>query len=138
MRALAVLLVHVLAILARLARPGRVRATVAESVLVKQQLLILNRTRKRSPRLRLGDGAVAGVCALLMRPCRLVDAAIFLKPSTLRLHRELTTRKYCAHGRIADRVPEDQSPANSPPLRSNPAKALLGLGRRVAGTFAAR
>jgi hypothetical protein len=38
---------------------------------------------------------VAGVCTLLMRPRRLVRAAIVLKPSTLlRLHRALTTRKY--------------------------------------------
>jgi hypothetical protein len=38
---------------------------------------------------------VAGVCALLMRPRRLIRSAIVLKPSTLlRLHRALTTRKY--------------------------------------------
>jgi len=68
---------------------------VAESVLVKQQLLILNRSRRRSPNLRLADRVVAGVCTLLMRPRRLVRAAIVLKPSTLlRLHRALTTRKY--------------------------------------------
>jgi putative transposase len=35
------------------------------------------------------------VCALLMRPGRLIRSAIVLKPSTLlRLHRALTTRKY--------------------------------------------
>jgi putative transposase len=38
---------------------------------------------------------VAGACTLLMRPNRLVRAAIVLKPSTLlRLHRALTNRKY--------------------------------------------
>ena len=94
-RDLAVLLLHVLATVARLAGPGGVRAVVAESVLVKQQLLILNRSRKRSPRLRLGDRVVAGLCALLMRPRRLVRVAIVLKPSTLlRFHRALTARKY--------------------------------------------
>ena len=94
-RDLAVLFVHVLATVARLAGPGGVRAVVAESVLVKQQLLILNRSRKRSPRLRLTDRVIAGVCALLMRPTRLVRVAIVLKPSTLlRFHRALTTRKY--------------------------------------------
>ena len=97
MRELVVLLVHVLATMARLAGPGGVRAVVAESVLVKQQLLILNRSRKRSPRLRLSDRVVAGLCALLMRPRRLVRVAIVLKPSTLlRFHRALTTRKYRA------------------------------------------
>jgi putative transposase len=64
---LAVLFLHLLATVARLAGPGGARSVVAESVLVKQQLLILNRSRKRSPHLRLSDRIVAGVCALLMR-----------------------------------------------------------------------
>jgi hypothetical protein len=41
---------------------------VAESVLVKQQLLILNRSRRRSASLRLSDRTIAGLCAVLMRP----------------------------------------------------------------------
>jgi transposase InsO family protein len=94
-RDLTVLLVHVLATVARLAGPGGVRAVVAESLLLKQQLLILNRPRTRSPRLRLSDRVIAGVCALLMRPTRVVRVAIVLKPSTLlRCHRALTARKY--------------------------------------------
>jgi hypothetical protein len=64
-RDLAILFVHLLATLARLARPGGDRSVVAESVLVKQQLLILNRSRKRSLHLRLSDRTVAGLCALL-------------------------------------------------------------------------
>src|SRR5713226_4515491 len=84
-----------LATVARLAGPGGLRSVVAESVLVKQQLLILNRSRKRSPNLRVSDRFVAGVCALLMRPGRLIRSAIVLKPSTLvSLHRALTKRKY--------------------------------------------
>jgi putative transposase len=94
-RDLAVLFFHLLATLARLAGPGGARSVVAESVLVKQQLLILNRSCKRSPNLRLSDRLVAGLCALLMRPVRLIRSAILLKPSTLLgLHRALTKRKY--------------------------------------------
>src|SRR5438128_6949873 len=86
---------HLLVLVARLAGPGGARAVVAESVLVKHQLLILNRSRKRSPNLRLSDRVVAGLCALLMRPRRLIRSAIVLKPSTLlSLHRALTKRKY--------------------------------------------
>ena len=70
MRDLAILFLHLLATVTRLAGPGGARSVVAESVLVKQQLLILNRSRKRSPRLRPSDRIVAGVCALLMRPRR--------------------------------------------------------------------
>ena len=58
MRDLAVLLLHLLATVARLAGPGSVRSVVAESVLVKQQLLILNRSRQRSPNLRFADRVV--------------------------------------------------------------------------------
>ena len=95
MRDLAVLFLHLLATVARLAGPGGARSVVAESVLVKQQLLILNRSRRRSPNLRPWDRMVAGLCALLMRPRRLIRSAIVMKPSTLlRLHRELTKRKY--------------------------------------------
>jgi putative transposase len=95
MRDLAILFLHVLTTIARLAGPGGARAVVAESVLVKHQLIILNRSRQRAPNLRPADRIVAGVCALLMRPSRLIRAAIVLRPSTLlRLHRALTTRKY--------------------------------------------
>ncbi len=95
MRDLAVLFLHVLATVTRLAGPGGARSVIAESVLVKHQLLILNRSRKRSPNLRLSDRVVAGVCALLMRPRRLIRCAIVLKPSTLlSLHRALIRRKY--------------------------------------------
>jgi putative transposase len=94
-RDLAVLVLHVLATVARLAGPGGARSVVAESVLVKHQLLILNRSRKRSPNLRVSDRMVAGLCALLIRPGRLFRAAIVLKPCTLlNLHRALTKRKY--------------------------------------------
>ena len=65
MRDLAILLLHGLATGARLAGPGGVRAVVAESVLVKQQLLILNRSRKRSPDLRLSVRVVAGLCGAI-------------------------------------------------------------------------
>jgi putative transposase len=96
-RDLAVLFLHLLATVARLAGPDGARSVVAESVLVKQQLLILNRSRKRSPKLRFSDRMVAAVCALLMRPRRLIRSAIVLKPSTLlSLHRG--TRLCVRHG----------------------------------------
>ena len=43
---LAVLFLHLLATVARLAGPGGARAVVAESILIKHQLLILNRFSK--------------------------------------------------------------------------------------------
>src|SRR6266403_5153486 len=95
MRELVILFVHAIATLARLLGPGGIRSVVAESVLLKHQLLILNRSRQRSPNLRTSDRLVAGWCALLMRPSPLIRSAIVLKPSTLlRLHQALRNRKY--------------------------------------------
>jgi len=94
-RDLAVLFLHLLATVARLAGPGGARAVVAESVLVKHQLLILNRSRKRSPNLRPSDRVVAGLCAVFVRPGRLIRSAIVFKPSTLlTFHRALIQREY--------------------------------------------
>jgi hypothetical protein len=95
MRNLVILFVHVMATLARLLGPGGICSVIAESVLVKQQLLILNRSRHRSPNLLTSDRLVAGLCALLIRPARLIRSAIVLKPSTLlSLHQALRNRKY--------------------------------------------
>ena len=90
-----ILLVHLIATLARLMGPGGLRSVVAESLLVKQQLLILNRARQRAPNLRASDRILAGVCALFMRPARVLRSAIVLRPSTiLAFHRTLGACKY--------------------------------------------
>jgi len=90
-----ILFIHLLTTVARLAGRGGVRSVLAESILVKHQLLILNRSRQRAPNLRLSDRIVAGWCALFVRPSRLIRSAIVLKPSTLlSLHQALRNRKY--------------------------------------------
>jgi hypothetical protein len=79
----------------RLARPGGLRSVVAESLLVKHQLCILNRGRKRAPNLRVAERIIAGLCTLFMNPARILRSAIVLKPSTLlHLHHLLAQRKY--------------------------------------------
>jgi hypothetical protein len=45
MKDLLALLAHFLTTLARLLRPGRAKAIVADSLLMKQQLLIVSRSR---------------------------------------------------------------------------------------------
>src|SRR5437867_3770939 len=95
MRDLIVLLLHLIATICRLARPRGLRAVVAESVLIKQQLLIVNRSRRRAPNLRVLDRLIAGFCLLWIKPTRLLRVAIALKPSTLlNFHRALVQRKY--------------------------------------------
>ena len=96
MRDLVILFVHLIVTFVRLARPGGLRSVVAESVLVKHQLRILNRGRKRAPNLRAADRIIAGLCTLFMRPTRVLRSAIVLKTSTLLyLHNALKKRKYC-------------------------------------------
>src|ERR1700693_4629409 len=93
MRDVVILFVHLIVTAVRLARPGGLRSVVAESVLVKYQLLILNRGRKRAPNLRSADRVIAGLYTLFMRPVRVLRSAIVLKPSTLlHLHHLLAKR----------------------------------------------
>ncbi len=87
--------IHLIATLARLLGPGGVRSLVAESLLLKHQLLIVNRSRQRSPNLSAVDRILAALLALLARPTRLLRSAIALKPSTLLgLHKVLSKQKY--------------------------------------------
>ena len=95
MRDLLVLLVHLIATVFQLARPGGLRAVVAESVLIKHQMLILNRSRRRAPNLRIQDRFIAGLCSLWIKPSRLRKVALAFKTSTLlSFHRALVQRKY--------------------------------------------
>jgi putative transposase len=92
---LIVLIIHLITTVLRLARPGGVRAVIAESVFAKHQLLILNRSRRRAPNLRILDRLIAGFGSLWIKPRRLCRMAIALKPSTLlNFHRVLVQRKY--------------------------------------------
>ena len=60
-----ILLVHLIATLARLMGPGGLRSVVAESVLVKQQLLILNRSAAPGAEsLRVGSDPRRRVCTV--------------------------------------------------------------------------
>jgi putative transposase len=95
MRVLIILLVHLITTVLRIARPGGLHSVIAESVLIKHQLLIVNRCRRRAPNLRVLDRLIAGFCSLWIKPKRLLRSAIALKPSTLlNFHRALVQRKY--------------------------------------------
>src|SRR5580693_4122728 len=95
MRDRVVLFIHFIATLARWLRPGGARSIVAESLLLKRQLLILNRSRQRAPNLSASDRILAGWLALWLRPTRLLRSAMVLKPSTLLgLHQAMGKQKY--------------------------------------------
>ena len=76
MREILILAIHLLVTLARLLRPGGVRAVAAESLLLKHQLLISNRSRQRAPNLTFVDRFVLGLATLFVRPHRSMSAPI--------------------------------------------------------------
>ena len=95
MRDFVILFIHLIVTVVRLSLPGGLRSVVAESVLVRHQLHILNRSRKRAPNLRATERIIAGLCALFMSPARVLRSAIVLKPSILlHLQQVMAKRKY--------------------------------------------
>ena len=138
-----VLVVHFIVTVFRLAKPGGPRSVLAESVLVRHQLLILNRGRKRAPNLHAADRFIAGVCTLFIRRARLLRSAIVLKPSTLlHLHQLLIKRKYrLLFSRKRGRRPGPKGPARElvdavlEMKRRNPSWGCPRIAQQIALAF---
>ena len=94
MRELLTLAIHLLVTYAKLLRPGGVRAVAAESLLLKHQLRISNRSRQRAPNLTSVDRFVLGLTTLLISPGRIPKLGAFVKPATLfKFHTALVERE---------------------------------------------
>lgn len=61
MKDLLILLAHLLTTIAKRLSPGGPKNVVADSVLMKQQLLIMNRVRRRAPNLTALDRFLLGL-----------------------------------------------------------------------------
>ena len=95
MKDLLILFVHLLTAIAKLLGPGGARAVVADSLLMKQQLLVINRSRRRAPNLSALDRFLFGFWSLFLDPRRIQRAAVIIRPSTLlKFHDLLKHRKY--------------------------------------------
>ena len=95
MRDLAILFLHLITTALRLLRPGEARSIVAESLLIKQQLLIINRSCKRAPNLTATDRILLGFWSLFLSPRRIGRSAVIIKSSTLlRFQEALKKRNY--------------------------------------------
>jgi hypothetical protein len=95
MRELLILAIHLLVTLAKLVRPGGVRAVAAESLLLKRQLLISSRSRQRAPNLTTLDRFVLGLTTLFVSPRRIARLGALVKPATLfKFHKALVDQKY--------------------------------------------
>jgi putative transposase len=95
MKGTIVLLIHLVIRFATLLGSRGTRAMLAENLLPRQQLLVLQQSRRRAPNLRTPDRLLFGFCSCFLNPRRLWRNAIILKPSTLlRFHRGLQEIKY--------------------------------------------
>jgi hypothetical protein len=70
------IIARLLSTLVRAAGPGGVRAVMAESLLLKHQLLVLSRSRNGAPRLTPWNRLVFGIGAFLVARNRLAKIAI--------------------------------------------------------------
>src|SRR5258706_1060191 len=71
MRDLLLLATHLLVTLAKFLGPGGIRSVAAESLLLKHQLLISNRSRHRAPNLSTLDRFLLGLITLFVNPRRI-------------------------------------------------------------------
>jgi hypothetical protein len=101
------LLTHYLVTLIKLLKPGGVKRVMAESIAMKQQLIVMNRTRKRSPALVTRDRFLFGLLTILIGERRLQKVAVILKPTTiLAFHKALVKRKYSnLYSNTAKKIP---------------------------------
>ena len=83
MRERLILAIHLVVTCAKLLRPGGARAVAAESLLLKHQLLISNRSRQRAPNLSALDRFVLGLTTLFVSPQRIPQLGALIKPATL-------------------------------------------------------
>jgi putative transposase len=94
MQHILLLLFQLASSLGKLLKSGGAKALVAENLLLKHQLMIARRSRRRAPNLHSLDRLLFGLGSLFLRPRRVVHTAILIKPSPLlRCHRALTKLK---------------------------------------------
>src|SRR5262245_28846075 len=112
------ILLHLAVMAAKLCGPGGVRTVVAENLLLRQQLIVLRRGRRRASSLRMSDRFLCGLGSLFLSPGRIRKVAIALRLSTLlAFHQALVRRKY--RGLFSSR------PSPKKPGPKGPDKALI-------------
>ena len=89
------LLIHFIVTLCKLSAPGGVKALIVENFALKQQLVLMSRSNRRSPKLKPSDRFLFGLFAFFRGRGRLQRIAVIVKPSTIiNFHRALVKRKY--------------------------------------------
>ena len=95
MRDFLILTIHLLVTCMKLLRPGGVRAVAAESLLLKHQILISNRSRQRTPNLTTLDRFMLALITLFIKPHRISKLSALVTTETLlKFRKALVNRKY--------------------------------------------
>jgi len=108
-------LIHFIVTLCKLSAPGGVKVLIAENFALKQQLVVMSRSHRGSPKLKSSDRFLFGVFAFFIGKGRLQRIAVIVKPSTIiSFHRALMKRKYSRlfsnkRVKISGRKPPDQA-----------------------------
>jgi putative transposase len=89
MRDISHFLYHLVVCTIKLLRPSGVMSVAAENLILRQQLIVMSRTRKRSPRLTQTDRTVLALLAQIISRARLCKLATILK-----FHRAIVQKKY--------------------------------------------
>ena len=143
MKDLLILFAHLLTTIAKLLGPGGTRAVVADSILMRQQLLVITRSRRRAPNLSPLDRVLFGFWLLFLNPRRIQRAAVIIRPSTLlKFHHLLKKRKYrllYSSGRKRKPGPKGPSPELIQAIvelkQRNPRFGCLRIAQQINKTF---
>ena len=95
MKTLFLLSIHFVVLIFKLLKPGGLKAVAAENLAIRQQLMVANKDRHRSPPLTSLERLLFGLWAMLMSKHRIEKIFIIIKPATiLKFHQALIKRKY--------------------------------------------
>ena len=88
-------LLDLLTTIAKFLGLGDTKAIIAENLLLKQQLLVVTRSRRWAPNLSNADRFFIGFWSPFLKPSRIAKVAVGIRPSTfLNFHQCLVRRKY--------------------------------------------
>ncbi|MBN4055266.1 hypothetical protein JYU12_00825 [bacterium AH-315-K03] len=95
MRELIELFIHLTCTVFTLLKPGGMKSLVAENLALKQQLIVVNRSRHRTPKLKTSDRFFFAFIHFFVSHRRMRKIAVILQPATiLRFHKALVKKKY--------------------------------------------
>ena len=109
------LLIHFFIALIRLTKRDGVKIVVADTLEMKHQLIVINRSKKRSSNLHASDRFMFAFLALFFNKNWRHKVAIIFKPATiLRFHKAPVDRKYQRlYSNKTDREPGRHSPGQA-------------------------